>query len=263
MSEIHFSGHFEATRKRIRRLRDEGYIAERPTQRGAQSIFLITRRGFEILVSRGQLALYPNMSWPATARRAQVSDLTLRHELLVLDVKAAFFAAARYRPSLNFTQFSTWPRSFEFNVFHPATGEKVLVKPDGFIQLSETKSNFRVKDQYFFLEVDRSTETLATLIKRVTCYFEHYKCGGFAAHLGHGSESYKKFPFRVLIVCKSGLRRDNIAKTLITMNTAMRNFAWLTTIDEIIADPFQHIWLTPADYNGTAGSAKPRGLLGF
>ena len=149
MSKIHFGGHFEATRKRARRLRDEGFIAERPSQRGTQSIFLITQRGFNILVNHGQLAHYPNVSWPIASRRAQVSDLTLRHELLVLDVKAALFTAARYRPSLTFTQFSTWPRLSQFNVFHLATGEKVMIKPDGFIQLCDAKSD-RVKGAIFF-----------------------------------------------------------------------------------------------------------------
>jgi len=244
---IHFDGKSEAAKKRVQKLKAAGLIGERRRRAYEPSILFLTKTAFGILSDGGHIAEYPRMSWEKLEGRVQVSDLTLKHELAVMDVKAAFCTALHSRPEFAVTEFSTWPRLSEFNAFHPATGAKVTVKPDGFIRLREDESDTEQSEYIFFLEVDRSTEALEVLTTRTLCYLDYYKHGGLAVRFGQERDAYKEFPFRVLFVCKSAERRDNIAARLLQTNPPVRTFAWLTTMDEMQTNPLGAIWVQPAN----------------
>ena len=68
-------------------------------------------------------------------------------------------------------------------------------------------------------------------------------------------EKKMTLPFRVLIVLKSAERRNNTAERLLQNNPPILTQAWLTTFDEVTADPLGTIWIRPQDYreavNGT------------
>ena len=180
------------------------------------SVLFLTRKGHAILEKQQLLSAFPKLSTAVFEKRASVSDLTLRHELEVMDVKAAFHSALRKSEVFNIAEFSTWPRLHEFHATRPGYGGgKVLVKPDGFIRIHEKRKMKAFPEHTFFLEVDRSTETQETLLNRAGCYLDYYKSGGFAVRNGASRSAFKEFPFRVLMILKNAERRNNTAEGLL------------------------------------------------
>jgi len=235
IAAIHFEGHREAAKKRVQRLKVAGLIGERSRLPQEPAVHSISRKGFDELQKRRMLERYPQMGWGTVEKRVRVSKLTLQHELEVMDVKATFYAATRHYPMVKVAEFSTWPEIIKFDTLHP-TRSHATVKPDGFIRLEDTKPNGDRSTLFFFLEVDRSTETLDLLTARICCYREFYKRGGLALRLAENARSFKDYPFRLLIVCKSKDRKDNIAARLLLLNPPIRTFVSLKTMDETLFD---------------------------
>jgi len=246
---LYFEGKSEATKKRLQKLKAAGLIAERPRRAFEPSILFLTRKGLMLLREHGVLAEYPPFHLPALDKRARVSDLTIRHELEVMDVKAALHAAIRNVPAFSIAEFSTWPLLNEFTAYRPGyTGAEVPVKPDGFIRIHETEADGGKFEHAFFLEVDRSHEVQDKLLGKAVGYFEYYKSGGFAVRHGATRDDYKNYPFRVLMVFKTDERRNNTAKHLLQNTPPILTQVWLTTLAEVMADPLGAIWIRPSEY---------------
>lgn len=246
---LYFDGKGEAGKKRLQKLKSAGFITERPRRTFEPSVLFLTRKGLEILQDNGILAEYPPFDLPALDRRARVSDLTIRHELEVMDVKTAFHAAVKKLPLFNIAEFSTWPMLHEFTAYRPgAGGAETPVKPDGFIRVHETEADGGKFERTFFLELDRSTETQEILIARAGCYHDYYKSGGFAIRNGVARSDYKQFPFRVLMVFKTAERRNNTAARLLQSYLTVFKQVCLSTLEEVTRDPLDAIWTNPADY---------------
>lgn len=246
---LYFEGKADAAKKRIGKLKRAGYIGERNRRVYEPSVLFLTRTAFDYLSQHGHLLDYPQFSWGQLERRLQVSPITLRHELSVADCKAAFCAAVRTHEDLTVAEFATWPLLFQFNhAFHPATGERVTVKPDAFIRVRQDHVGDNPSEHTFYLEVDRSTEVQDVLVTRLLCYLDYYKRGGLAMKCGRRASEFRDFPFRVLVVCKSAERRNNLTEQLLRCNPPIRTFAMLTTLAEFIADPLSAIWVQPKDY---------------
>jgi hypothetical protein len=88
-------------------------------------------------------------------------------------------------------EFGTWPRLYQFEATTPAGGESI-VRPDGFIRIHENEDGGGLSEHAFFLEVDRSSETLATLVSRANGYLDYYRSGGFAVRNGAARSAYKE-----------------------------------------------------------------------
>jgi hypothetical protein len=245
-----FNGRPETAKKRIQKLKSVGLIGERPRKAYEPSILFLTRAGFALIRERGLLNGLPVMTWPSLEKRLQVSDLTLRHELEVMDFKAAFCAAVDKESAFDVAEFSTWPLLFQFRA-SPDDRSDMLVKPDGFIRIHEQDGETAF-EHTFFLEVDRSTETTATLARRALCYLNYYQRGGLAERFGRPRSEYKEFPFRVLMVFKTAERRNNIAERLLTGHPPILTQVWLSTLNEVTADPLGPIWIRPRDYRKAA-----------
>jgi hypothetical protein len=157
----------------------------------------------------------------------------------------AINGAERFRVA----EFSTWPALYQFKACRPS-GERVTVKPDGFIRIHETEAG-GLSEHTFFLEVDRSTETLDVLAQRCHCYLDYYRSGGFAICNGSSRGEYKEFPFRVIVVCKSTERRDNLAGRLLQNSPPIGTQVWLATTAQVVNDPLAAIWLRPTDYRNS------------
>lgn len=244
---LYFAGRKEAAKKRLQKLKAAGLVTERKRRVNESSILFLTRKGFSILDGEKLLSEFPRLSATAFEKRADVSALTIRHELEVMHVKAAFYSALKNSEVFDIAEFSTWPRLHEFEAHRPGyDGSEVLVKPDGFIRIHEKEKGGGLSEHTFFLEVDRSTETQTTLVNRIGCYLDYYKSGGFAVANGASRSAYKEYPFRVLIVLKSAERRDNTAERLLDSNPPIRTLAYLSTFPEATADPVGKIWIRPA-----------------
>jgi hypothetical protein len=192
---IYFDGKNEAAKKRLQKIKATGLISERPRRAFDPAVLFLTRKGLTLLQEKGVLAQYPAFDLPVLDRSARVSDLTIRHELEVMDVKTAFHSAIKKTPKFAVSEFSTWPLLNEFKAYRPGgNGAEVLVKPDGFIRIHETEADGKF-EHTFFLEVDRSNETQDKLICKAECYLEYYRSGGFVVRNGATRDDFKKFSF--------------------------------------------------------------------
>ncbi len=247
---LYFENNYEVAKKRLQKLKAAALIGERPRRVFELSVLFLARRGLALLQERGVLAEYPPLGNSSLERRALIADSTVPHELEVIDVKVAFHRGIKQKPVFSIAEFSTWPLLHEFNVYHPGRGgAEVTIKPDGFIRFTEQLSEDEKYERSFFLELDRSTEIQEKLVNKAVCYFEYYRSGGFAERSGGLRDAFKKYPFRVLIVCKNAERRNNAAMHLLQCNPPIApKHTYLSTLSEVIADPFGPVWLTPAAY---------------
>jgi hypothetical protein len=107
----------------------------------------------------------------------------------------------------------------------------------------------------FFLEVDRSSETLDTLVVRCLCYRSFYHAGGLAHWHGAPRDDFDRFPFRVLVVTANAERRNNLAARLASSSPPILGQVWLAVAEQVGADPLGPIWISPGDYrNALAGT---------
>jgi hypothetical protein len=251
IATLFFDDKPETAKKRLQKLKSAGLIAERPRRPSEPGILFLTHKSFAMLREQGVLENYPQLGITALERRAGVSDLTIRHELEVMDVKAAFHTAIRKTRAFSLVKFSTWPLLHEFEVVAPGYGGKsVLVKPDGFILIHEEEPDGSVSEHPpFFLEVDRGGELQDILTTKAGRYLEYYRSGGFAEKQGASRAEYKEHPFRVLMVFKSAERRNNTAERLFLHRPPILSQVCLSTLKEVTADPLGAVWIQPRDYH--------------
>ena len=109
---------------------------------------------------------------------------------------------------------------------HPITGGKYHFHPDGLFVL-QGRGKFKTHQKLFFVEIDRGTETLDRIKKKVIGY-----------NLFKKSDKFKKFGkfngFRVLIQTHSDKRADNMRKALIDQEGA--EMIWISTRKAITAE---------------------------
>jgi hypothetical protein len=246
---LHFDDKYEAAKKRLQKLKTAGIVGERRRQVNEPSVLFLARKGLIVLREHGLLAQYPPLDLPVLDKRSRVSELTLRHELAIMDVKAAFHTAIKTAAVFTIAEFSTWPLLYQFEAFRPGySGAEVTVKPDGFVRIHEKEKDSGLSEHTFFLEVDRSSETQDTLVARAGCYVNYYKSGGFAVRNGADRSAYKEYPFRVLMVFKSAERRNNTAERLLQSTPPILTQVCLSTFDEVTADLLGPVWTSPRDY---------------
>lgn len=241
IAEIYFAGKREMAKKRIQKLKATGLVGTRSRGFGVSDLLRLTPRAIHFLSAGGHLAGYPRLPLAAQLRRTRIRPLTIDHELAVADVKAAFSRALRAREHLSLLEFGTWPRLYEFASVS-ARGTRTTVAPDGFIRIHAHGLESR-----FFVEVDRSTESTSVLVSRIAAYLRFYRSGGFAVRSGLPRDDYATVPFRVLVVCKSGERRDSLAATLYSARPQVRTFALFGTVDDVSKKPLGAIWRAPID----------------
>ena len=255
ITALYFEDRAESAKKRLQKLKAAGLVNERPRRAHDPAVLFLTLKGFKLLTERGSLAHYPKISATSFEKRVHVSPLTIHHELDVMAAKTALAVAISKSQTFTIAEFSTWPVLSQFIANRPAApgvGRRAAqVKPDGFIRISE-KAADGIFEHTFYLEIDRSTETLEILALKAACYIDFYKTGGLAVRNGHPRSAYKDFPFRVLMVFKTAERRNNLAEALLRFNPPILTQTWLSTFDEVLRDPLGTIWIRPGDYREAA-----------
>jgi hypothetical protein len=247
ISKICFSDHQEAAKKRLQKLKKAGLIRERDRFPTELAVLFLSSRGLNLMKERGILQEYPPFSLQALLKRTRVSELTILHELEVMDVKAAFHSALSSSKRYHIEQFATWPALNEFEASSRFGNKTILVRPDGYICIHETNGEDIFEDN-FFLEVDRSNEVLDILVNRANCYLNYYKSGDFAVKKGGQRNEFKQYPFRILMVLKTLERRNNLAERLLRNDPPILTQVCLSTITEVKANPLGDIWITPLKY---------------
>lgn len=258
IAELYFDGKTEAAKKRVQKLKGGGYLRERARRIGDPSVLHIGKKAFLALQEAGKLEGFPSMSVAMFEKRAQVSPLTLRHELEVMDVRTAFFRSVKEKPHLSITEFSTWPALYQFTARHTSAEKgrrELVVKPDGFIRIRE-KTTEGTFEHMFFLEVDRSTESLEIIAQKAACYLEFYQSGGMAERFGVERDRFSEFPFRVLLICKSIQRKNNVATRFLRNEPPLLTQVWMAIITDAISSPLNSLWSTAKDYGAPTSSAR-------
>jgi hypothetical protein len=268
VASIYFDGKKESAKKRLQKLKSAGYVGERARMPNEQAILSLTAKGLKLLKEHGILTDYPPASIKTLEKRARVSNITLRHELEVMDVKTAFYAAIQDTNEFSIAEFTTWTQMHQFKAVPSRyDGVEVMVKPDGFIRIHETKDG-ETFEQTFFLEVDRSTEMLDTLVSKAASYRDYQKSGGFAERSGAARSAANDLTFRVLMVFKTPERRNNAAERMLEHNPPILGLVFLSTLEEVLNDPLGKIWFRPSDYreavrNTPFGNTQARMQLRF
>jgi len=258
VAALYFDGKSEAAKKRLQKLKAAGVIAEKRRRCYEPSILFLTPKAFALLKQEGRLANYEPVALKGFKRRTTISEITLRHELAILDVKVTFFEAIKKEKHLTLAEFSTWPLLHQFQLRDTRSGATILVKPDAFIRIHEKNAEGHVSEYVFFLEVDRGSETLETLAEKAVCYSRFYREGGMAERHGRPKEEFKDFPFRSLFVVKSNQRQANLAAMLLKTNPPILSHAWISVFEEVNADPFASIWLQPLSVKRRQGTFAER-----
>ncbi len=249
-ASLYFEGRVPAATKRLQALKAAGFILDRRKRIGEESVICLTRKAYRELLITGQLDGYPPLTPEQFAKRSQIQESTLRHELGVMDVKVSITKAiGATSGQYCIEDFTTWPLLSQFNATHPAQRQRVTVRPDGFLHIVETDSADAHGDYRFFLELDRSNEVQRVLAEKALCYRSYYASGDFAKRCGQAAESFREHPFRVLIILQNAERRNNTAERLMNCSPPLKFQAWLTTLDEVLRDPLGNIWICPGDYS--------------
>lgn len=249
IAALYFDGRTEMTKKRLQKLKAAGLVAERDRLPSEPAILQLGAKGLRFLKESGVLSDYPPASLPTLEKRAQASKLTIAHELDVMSVKASMSAGIRKESRLSVTEFTTWPLLIKFEL------DGVEWKPDGLLRIEETEPDGTPSEYSFFVEVDRSSEDLETLVRKANAYLDYYKTGGFAVWNGASRADYEKFPFRALFVLQNAARRNNLTERLLQGPRPILSLVWLAAIDDLRRDPLGPVWVAPMDYrDAVAGS---------
>ncbi len=258
ITDLYFQGKSEAAKKRLQKLKSTGMISEKRRRCYEPSILFLSVKGYRFLKENGNFSDYPKDALTGFKRRTTISEITLKHELSVLDTKVAFHNAVKKSKNLNLAECSTWPLLHQFQVREKNSASKILIKPDGFIRIHETNPEGHVSEYTFFLEVDRGSEKLETLVQKAVCYNRFYREGGMAERHGKAKEAYKDFPFRVLFVVKSQQRQINLAKMLLETDPPILTQVLITTFQELETDPLGEIWVQPISLKKQTGATPEK-----
>src|ERR1043166_5731419 len=223
IARLYFDGSDDAAKQRLTKLKRAGFITERPRRIYEPAVLHPPRAALGLLQQEGHFVDFPKLSLTALEERAKVSDLTIRHELDVQEVKAALTVAVNATEHFRMDTFQTWPLLYQFQVAF-GRGE-VLVKPDAFIRIIEEDADGKEFERMFFLEVDRSTESQDVIGKRAACYREYFQSGRFAQWRGGKRDDFREYPFRVLWTFKTLARRDYAARSMLALNPPVRTLS--------------------------------------
>jgi len=119
IATLHFDGKPEAAKKRLQKLKAAGLLGERKRRPYEPSVLFLTRQALALLDAQGVLAEYPRLDSDSLDKRSRVGVLTIRHELEVMDVKAAFHSAIKRAPLFKIAEFTTWPLLSQFEASRP------------------------------------------------------------------------------------------------------------------------------------------------
>ena len=246
LASLHFADRREAAKKRLRGLTIAGYVARRPLPHLRFAAFVLTQRGLATADVGADSPSRRSGTLGSPVRHA-IGPLKVRHDLEVGTVRGAIIGDAESRRDLQIVDLCTRPERLAFEA-RGRDGRVARVKPDGYVHWHDAGTKDGTGHRRCFIEVDRSTESLGVLVDRAARYAEYYRTGGFAVRMGALVADFKRHPFRVLIVCQTAERRNNLAEWLARSGSAYLGQVWVTTVNDCERGFFGPVWVTPRDY---------------
>lgn len=202
------------------RLKKEGLISHLDRRIGgarkgsASYVWQITFQGLKVLKGKDStVALrYKN--------RYEPTQHHVEHTLAITEIFVETIEVARSSSTISLEDFSFEPTSWRD--YQKLSGVGLTLKPDAYLELL----NGEYEDHYF-LEIDRSTESLARIVNTCKKYIEYYRSG--VEQRQHGV-----FPF-VLWIVPDDKRKLAISKAI---QAELYNFWELFTV--ITLDDYQN-----------------------
>jgi hypothetical protein len=241
LAALFFNGSYEATKKRVKQLALSGFIQNEGRGGLGKTILCLTQKGAELLSL--------NLKTPGFVRTESVSQRMQAHERMLADCQFAFIDNAN-RENNCFMEFWTNPGDAAFSVRCADHSVMETVRPDAFCFFQPVGES---RKQFFFFEIDRSTETQGHLIHLAKQYKAFWESGDFAVRFGNPYEP-RQTSFRVLLILVSQRRLEN---TLVNLRrqAGIKTLFWLTTFEFFVRDPFGPIWTCPADSSSSSSAA--------
>lgn len=242
-----FFGHRAAAQRRLEALFDHAYLDRIPLPvNGAllnsPTLYLLNQRGAALLTSKMG---YSDVRWKRDYQK--VSTDFLLHALAINDFRINVVLACQ---NLNYPLL-TWVGESRLKgdydrVKLPGLVKPVSVIPDSHFVIDTPRQAAKTR-AYFFVELDRGTETLQRIQTKVRAYNAYVDEGGYEKRYGVKG-------LRVLFVALSRKRMMNMKKAAEAVGG--RNRFWFASLDELTPENVlsQPIWLS-------AGKDEPLQLI--
>ena len=188
--------------RRLQKLYHAGYldrVRPQPVNGGgsAPMVYAITNRGVRALRERARLEDPSHTDWNAQNR--SLHDLSIRHQLLVSQVRAVMELAAAARSNLRLLFWKEGRNLYDaVEVALPEGYRRAPVAPDAYFALEDAKGRMN-----FFLEADRGTMTLKRFVMKLKAYAAYFE------ERRHQEKFGIRF-FRVLTVTTSATHKRNL-----------------------------------------------------
>jgi DNA-binding PadR family transcriptional regulator len=188
--------------RRLQKLFHAGYVdrLQPKTAYGsgsAKMVYAITNKGVRALHEEGRIKDRSTTDWNAQNR--SLHDFSIRHTLLVSEIRAALTAACRRNPDLKLLYWREGRDLYDSVEVTLADGyAHIPVAPDAFFGLEDRKGRM-----HFFLEADRGTMTTKRFVRKLKAYAAYHR----------QRKQQEKFGirfFRVLTVTTGPARTQNL-----------------------------------------------------
>lgn len=219
--DLRFPSRLTLTR-RLKLLFHHGYVGRiaRPLSQGSlEPVYVLDKAGVKALQRHfGEAAVKVKTSPP--------KSLALEHLLAVNGFRVSLevaCAATAYRDETSRVELAQWQGgdAVKFAVSLAARGERtqtVRLIPDGFFALRS-----RGQRLFYFLEVDRGTESLPVLVAKCRAYYAYWQSGGF----GRDFTLSPQVAFRVLFVLHSTRRLESMNRAVAALPHGQK-MLWMT-----------------------------------
>ncbi|MFA6130485.1 MAG: replication-relaxation family protein [Candidatus Omnitrophota bacterium] len=147
-----------------------------------------------------------------------------------------FLSINNFRYSLEICSHQNCRMKTEIWRYKPAlfSEEEARIYPDAYFRLGCPDKTYS-----FLLEIDRSTENLKRIKKKMEDYLDYGLSGDFQRQFGFQNQH-----FRLLIVCKTLVRLKTLLRTIEKITD--KSFCWLTVEKDVSPEKiFSQIWHRP------------------
>lgn len=230
-------GSMTACSRRLKVLYHNGYLTDTrktiPAGYGSSKrVYCLAKKGAALISHLYSEKEAREIKW--NEKYNKVEPFFIEHTLAINDVRIAFLKAALATKEYDLFWFNEQEvKAWKEKVDDPEDSSKTLsVTPDAFLYLIG-----KDKKAYYFLEVDRATESNRRWRDKIKGYVEYVKSGKYQAR-------FKTEALRVLTVSTSKGRIDNLIKTTQSVENAY--FFLFATFNQVKGNNiiFKPVWQT-------------------
>ena len=237
LADTFFNGSIEAAKKRLQRLTNAGLISRNDGSPLGRTVVRLTKAGASLIARRGS---------PSHNVVRPIGHRFLQHELLLTRCLSAFRRCLEARGRLAETVTSEDKVTFETHCSVHSRDERVTA--------DAATTVLGVEPEYFFFEIDRSTESQTHLVHLAQQYRSYYKSRPRSGPDG------ERCRMRVLLIMTSRERLNRTA-TLLHEFSGIRTLVWLCLAEDFISDPVKANWRCPVDFAQSSESPTLRELF--